>query len=108
MGKELSGPSIAAVGAACKEADSLPEEIVATFECWCILHGETPVSVSRCGELAADASDFKLVGPSSIRCMSAEERVDVKRRIGSMDPAATRTRPLAAPEAAAAMLEWLQ
>eukprot|EP00929_Paragymnodinium_shiwhaense_P115313 TRINITY_DN8407_c0_g1_i1.p2 TRINITY_DN8407_c0_g1~~TRINITY_DN8407_c0_g1_i1.p2 ORF type:complete len:209 (+),score=63.81 TRINITY_DN8407_c0_g1_i1:85-627(+) len=108
--KKLKPEAFAAVRAACEDAKAsdLPPEVAAVFESWCYLHGEMPASVAKCGELAADLDDFRLVGPSSIRSMSAEERAEVELRINELDTETIRGRPLAAAEAAAAMLEWLQ
>ena len=107
--RALSAAAFASVRVACDGANDseLPPEIAATFECWCIIHGEK-ASVATCGKLAAEPDDFKLVGSSTVNCLSAEELSEIERRVASLDSAAVAERPIACAEATSAMLEWAQ
>eukprot|EP00927_Polykrikos_kofoidii_P012196 TRINITY_DN15245_c2_g1_i1.p2 TRINITY_DN15245_c2_g1~~TRINITY_DN15245_c2_g1_i1.p2 ORF type:complete len:190 (+),score=41.90 TRINITY_DN15245_c2_g1_i1:94-663(+) len=105
--KSLKHEAVTAVKVACGNEADLPPEVITTFKCWCYLHGEEP-SLEKCAQLAGDPEDFKLVGTTSIKCLSEEEFGALKGHIDGLDPSTVRTRPLAVAEPAAAMLEWMQ
>mmetsp|Transcript_86866 Transcript_86866/g.230826 ORF Transcript_86866/g.230826 Transcript_86866/m.230826 type:complete len:164 (-) Transcript_86866:154-645(-) len=108
--KSLSLASISAIralGAADAEKE-LPPEIVTVLECWCFLHGEKPASVATCAKLAADPDDLRLVGMSTLECMTEEEIVEVSQRTGGLDAEVAKTRSVPVAEVASAMIEWLQ
>eukprot|EP00401_Gymnodinium_catenatum_P054622 CAMPEP_0117496494 /NCGR_PEP_ID=MMETSP0784-20121206/20686_1 /TAXON_ID=39447 /ORGANISM="" /LENGTH=197 /DNA_ID=CAMNT_0005291467 /DNA_START=95 /DNA_END=689 /DNA_ORIENTATION=+ len=106
--KAMSADSVKAiVECSAEDLESAPE-VAAAFASWCILAGETPATVARCAELAADPEDFRLVGVSSFRCLSPEELSELEQRIRELDPAEARGRQFAAAEIAATLIEWMQ
>eukprot|EP00928_Gymnodinium_smaydae_P087211 TRINITY_DN71512_c0_g1_i1.p2 TRINITY_DN71512_c0_g1~~TRINITY_DN71512_c0_g1_i1.p2 ORF type:complete len:214 (+),score=58.02 TRINITY_DN71512_c0_g1_i1:85-642(+) len=108
--KGLKADAVAAVRTACESSKDAPlaPELSAVLESWCVLQGESPVSVARCGELAADPSEFFLVGMSLIGAMSPEERADISSRLSGVTADAVRALPCPAADTIATMAEWLQ
>eukprot|EP00931_Biecheleriopsis_adriatica_P013308 TRINITY_DN114678_c0_g1_i1.p1 TRINITY_DN114678_c0_g1~~TRINITY_DN114678_c0_g1_i1.p1 ORF type:complete len:176 (-),score=61.71 TRINITY_DN114678_c0_g1_i1:10-510(-) len=89
-------------------ADGAPPEVVATMECWCLLHDVKPMSVEGCLELSRDTAEFKLVGMSTLNYLNAEEISSLEQRAEGLELAALKATAGAGTQAAAAMLEWLQ
>merc|ERR1712039_576586 len=89
----LSVDAITAVRT-CGGAGAVPPEFETVFACWCVILGEEPQTIERCAELAADPSEFKLVGASSFSCLSAEELEELTKKICCIDAADVRKRPV--------------
>merc|ERR1712217_539695 len=103
----LSVDAITAVRT-CGGAGAVPPEFETVFACWCVVLGEEPHTIERCAELAADPSEFKLVGASSFSSLSPEELGTLTSKVATIDAAEVRRRPAPSAEAAASLLEFMQ
>lgn len=86
----------------------IPADVATVMECWCLLLDVQPASVDRCAELAADLSEFKLVGLGTLNYLGAEGLSTLETRTRGLDASSVSTSSCPGAEAASAMLEWLQ